>query len=689
MNRLALTAATLFATVSITATASARPMTPEDVAKLESVGTIAVSPDGTRIAYTTSSLPDVTEGEDNGSFKQELKLAWGPDMARSYLPEDVSPGSVQFSPDGRMISFTWTKKDEDRAVWGVPVDGGAYRKLAAVKDADVQTYQWAPDGGTLYLLVDAAEDKQRSAQKKGGFDAVVYEEELKLNRMFAGKVGPEVDEAPREIAVPGYVSAFKVGPDGVTGILESAPTPLIDDEYTSKRVHVVDLATGAVRTVVKTPGKLDDVEISPDGKQLALVAAIDANDPAATTLHLADVASGTFRAITAGAPEATVDAEWLPDGRLATVVHVGAQSLLRVYKADGSVDHEHDAGALILTRVEAAGGKIAVAADSPTHPTELFVWQDGAFQRWTSHNPWLSEITFGKQRTITYTARDGQQIEGVLIEPVGGAPKGGAPTIFDVHGGPEAHESNGWQTAYGSPGQVAAGQGYAVFLPNYRGSTAYGTAFSKQHQGDYAGKEFDDLVDGKRALVEMGVTDPKRVGVTGGSYGGFATAWSSTYYSAEFAAGVMFVGISNNVSKFGTTDIPNEMYLVHERKWPWEEWDHLMERSPITHVDKAETPLLIMHGEEDTRVSPTQSYELYRHIKTRKPGTPVRLVLFPGEGHGNRLAASRYDYNLRMMEWFDTYLKTGNRKAKMPAPRPTLAEGAKGAKVEDKNDSES
>ncbi|QIG53711.1 S9 family peptidase [Altererythrobacter sp. BO-6] len=689
MNRLALTAATLFATVSITATASARPMTPEDVAKLESVGTIAVSPDGTRIAYTTSSLPDVTEGEDNGSFKQELKLAWGPDMARSYLPEDVSPGSVQFSPDGRMISFTWTKKDEDRAVWGVPVDGGAYRKLAAVKDADVQTYQWAPDGGTLYLLVDAAEDKQRSAQKKGGFDAVVYEEELKLNRMFAAKVGPEVDEAPREIAVPGYVSAFKVGPDGVTGILESAPTPLIDDEYTSKRVHVVDLSTGAVRTVVKTPGKLDDVEISPDGKQLALVAAIDANDPAATTLHLADVATGTFRAINAGAPEATVDAEWLPDGRLATVVHVGAQSLLRVYKADGSVDHEHDAGSLILTRVDAAGGKIAVAADSPTHPTELFVIDDGAFQRWTSHNPWLSEITFGKQRTITYTARDGQQIEGVLIEPVGGAPKGGAPTIFDVHGGPEAHESNGWQTAYGSPGQVAASQGYAVFLPNYRGSTAYGTAFSKQHQGDYAGKEFDDLVDGKRALVAMGVTDPKRVGVTGGSYGGFATAWSSTYYSAEFAAGVMFVGISNNVSKFGTTDIPNEMYLVHERKWPWEEWDHLMERSPITHVDKAETPLLIMHGAEDTRVSPTQSYELYRHMKTRKPGTPVRLVLFPGEGHGNRKAAARYDYNLRMMEWFDTYLKTGNRKAKMPAPRPTLADGAKGAKPADKDDSES
>ena len=686
MIRLALTTATLLASVSIAATASARPMTPEDVARLQSLGAIAVSPDGTRIAYTTSSLPDVTKGEDNGSPKQELKLAWGPDMARTYLPKDISPAAVRFSPDGRMISFVWGKGDEDRAVWGVPVDGGAYRKLAAVKDADVQSYAWAPDGKTLYLLVDAAADKQREAQSKGGFNAVVYEEELTLNRLFAAKAGDAVDEAPREIKLPGYVSAVQIAPDGLTGIVLSAPTPLVDDSYTSNRVHVIDLATGAVRAVVKTPGKLGDVEISPDGKQIALIAAVDQHDPAETTLHLADVATGAFRALNAGAAEATIDAEWLPDGRLASVVHVGVQSRLRVYKPDGTVDHEHDPGALILTRVEAAGGKIAVAADSPAHPTELYILNDGAFQRWTSHNPWLSEITFGAQRAITYTARDGQKIEGVLIEPVGGAPRGGAPTIFEVHGGPEAHESNGWTTGYSSPGQVAAGQGYAVFLPNYRGSTAYGTAFSKQHQGDYAGKEFDDLVDAKRALVAMGVTDPKRVGVTGGSYGGFATAWSSTYYSSEFAAGVMFVGISNNISKFGTTDIPNEMYLVHERKWPWEEWDRLMERSPITHVDKAQTPLLIMHGEEDTRVSPTQSYELYRHMKTRKPGTPVRLVLYPGEGHGNRMAASRYDYNLRMMEWFDTYLKTGNRKAALPAPRPALAEGAKGAKPETDHD---
>jgi dipeptidyl aminopeptidase/acylaminoacyl peptidase len=673
-TRTALTVASLLAGVSLAATAQARPMTPQDVAQLESVGTIAVSPDGSRVAYTTASVPDVVAGEDNGSTQQQLKMAYGPDNTRVFLPEDVSVSTVEFSPDGRMVSFLWSKDDEDRAVWGIPVDGGAQMKLAAIDDAGVSSYAWAPDGSTLYLLASAAPDKDRKAEAKKGFNAVVYEEEERFNRLFAARAGSkEIDATPREITVPGYVTSFKLTPDGKLGIVESQPTPRIDDTYTASRINILDLGTGRVLRTVETPGKLGDLEISPDGRQLSLVAGIDQHDPAATTLHLVDVASGAYRALNQGAPEAVGDTEWLANGQLAAIVDKGADTILRMYNADGSVAQEIDPGELVPTALENGGSdSLFVRADSPRHPGELFALNGSQFTRWTSHNPWLAEIDFGTQRTMTYTARDGQQIEGILIEPAGGVPRGGAATIMMVHGGPEAHYTNGWLTAYSMPGQVGAGQGYAVFHPNYRGSTGYGTAFSKQHQGDYAGKEFDDIVDAKRALVAEGVTDADRTGITGGSYGGFASAWGATYYSSEYAASVMFVGISNNISKFGTTDIPNEMYLVHERKWPWEEWDHLLERSPIYHVDKAETPILIMHGAEDTRVSPTQSYELYRNIKVRKPDTPVRLVLFPGEGHGNRLAASRYDYNLRMMQWFDTYLKTGDRDAQMPAPRPDL-----------------
>lgn len=211
-------------------------------------------------------------------------------------------------------------------------------------------------------------------------------------------------------------------------------------------------------------------------------------------------------------------------------------------------------------------------------------------------------------------------------------------------------------TGYSDPGQIAAAQGYFVFYPNYRGSTGRGEDFAKSSQGDLAGTEFDDIVDGVDELVSVGLVDETKVGVTGGSYGGYATGWMATRYTDKFAAGVMFVGISNNISKWGTSDIPEELYLVHARERIWNDYQDFLERSPIYYAGQTGTPLLIMHGKEDTRVDPSQSYEMYRHIKTRTD-TPVRLVLYPGEGHGNVNATARYDYNLRMMRWFNTYLK--------------------------------
>jgi dipeptidyl aminopeptidase/acylaminoacyl peptidase len=184
-------------------------------------------------------------------------------------------------------------------------------------------------------------------------------------------------------------------------------------------------------------------------------------------------------------------------------------------------------------------------------------------------------------------------------------------------------------------------------------------------QADPAGKEFDDLIDGVDALIEAGLVDKDRVGVTGGSYGGYATGWCSTRYSDRFAAGVMFVGISNKISKVGTTDIANEEFYVHARKRPWDDWQFFLERSPIYYAGQCETPLLILHGEDDPRVNVGQSRELYRHVKLRG-SAPVRLVLYPGEGHGNRRSAAQLDYSLRLMRWMSHFLKEPGGDA--PAP---------------------
>jgi dipeptidyl aminopeptidase/acylaminoacyl peptidase len=280
---------------------------------------------------------------------------------------------------------------------------------------------------------------------------------------------------------------------------------------------------------------------------------------------------------------------------------------------------------------------------------------DSAPRRRTDSNPWISKLRLAKQEVITHEARDRTLLEGLLVHPLDAKKGARYPLIVYVHGGPEAHESNGWLTSYARPGQMAAARGIAVFYPNYRGSTGRGVAFSKLSQGDPAGKEFDDLVDAVDHLVEKGLVDKSKVGVTGGSYGGYATAWCSTRYSDRFAAGVMMVGISNKVSKVGTTDIPDEEFYVHARKRVWDDWQFFLERSPIFHAGKANTPLLILHGKDDPRVNNGQSRELYRHLKLRGEA-PVRLVLYPGEGHGNRKAAARLDYSLRMMQWMEHYL---------------------------------
>jgi dipeptidyl aminopeptidase/acylaminoacyl peptidase len=312
----------------------------------------------------------------------------------------------------------------------------------------------------------------------------------------------------------------------------------------------------------------------------------------------------------------------------------------------------------IVRTVHGNPGQDAVAAiaDTPQHPAELYLLREGAEPaRLTHSNPFLGEREFAKQETITYQARDGLELEAILIHPLT-RERGGNPLVVMAHGGPEANFSNGWMTSYSQPGQVFSANGYAVVYPNYRGSTGRGIEFSKLDQHDYAEEEFNDLVDAKRHLVEEGLVDPDRVGITGGSYGGYASMWSASALTEEYAAAVAFVGISDQLSKFGTGDIPYEMYNVHALAWPWDDWMWLLKRSPIYHADKTKTPLLIMGGDKDPRVHPGQSLEMYRFVKIRTD-TPVRLVIYPGEVHGNRNTAAQYDYSLRLMRWMDHYLK--------------------------------
>jgi len=644
-------------------------ITAAHVAKFRGASSPMISPDGKHIAFTlrVQRKPFV---DDNGSAYTELHVVDLNGNVRPYITGKGSVGHVQWTPDGSGVSFLAKRgSDKHKALYVISLDGGEARKVAS-SETGISAYSWQPDGRRIAYVAKAKKDKDLEDLEKKGFKQEVVEEQFRLAQVWLVAPTPWAyagtdEDAPKAKALEsltGHATSVSFAPAKVGGahrlLVAVAPTPSIDDHYMKRRFEVFDPDADKKICQLATPGKVGATAWSPDGKKVALIVGESANDPSAGRLAVGDAASCALKTHLVDWSGQLQSIEWTGAG-LVYMASEGPHNSVGTIKADGTgMTSVIAAGEHAFWSMTASedGKNAALSKHSAEHPPEVYSLDLGskALKRLTNSNPWLDGIPKAKQEVVTWKARDGLELQGILIHPLN-EPKGPAPLIVAVHGGPESHIRDGWLTFYSYPGQVGAAEGFYVLYPNYRGSTGRGVEFSKMGQGDYAGKEFDDIIDGIDHLVKAGLVDTNKVGVTGGSYGGFASAWMATKHTKRFAASVMFVGISDQVSKFGTTDIPNEMFLVHARKWPWKHWEFFRERSPITYVEQARTPILIMHGKNDTRVHPTQSMELFRYLKTIGK-TPVRLVMYPGEGHGNRKSASRLDYNLRLLRWMKHYL---------------------------------
>lgn len=640
-------------TVEETAFDDVEGLTPMEVARLQSVTGAVLSPDGRHVAYTVSVPADPLE--ENATASYELHVY---DVASGTSTPYATRGSarqITFRPDHSTIAFLDRMEgDETTALYEVPLTGGEARKLFEF-ETSISTYSWAPGGDHVAFVANDPDHEKVASDLP--YQPDIYEENPALS--FAYVADLSGDAEAQRIEIDGDASEVEWSPAGDRIAVKVAPTPYVDDYYMDRTIHLVDASSLAQVGEVAHEAKLGAVAFSPDGSQLAFIAGADIHDPIDGRLFVVSADGGEPLALATDFPGKFEEVHWQDAETLFFLASEGVTSTLGTIGDDGSGLERIRSNTLPVVHhiTRMADGRRAVLADDPDHPTELFLMTGDAsdLERVTDLNPWLASEPMGEQEVVTWEARDGMELQGILIHPIGVEEGTRVPLITVVHGGPEAHDDNGWLTSYSDPGQMGAARGYAVFYPNYRGSTGRGEEFAKSSQGDMAGAEFDDIVDGVDALIERGLVDGDRVGVTGGSYGGYATGWMSTRYTDRFAAGVMFVGISNNLSKWGTSDIPEELYLVHARQRIWDDYQSLLERSPIYYAGQAETPLLIMHGAQDTRVHPAQSMELYRHIKTRTD-TPVRLVYYPGEGHGNRHATARLDYSLRMLRWFDRYL---------------------------------
>jgi dipeptidyl aminopeptidase/acylaminoacyl peptidase len=631
---------------------------PDDVFQLRTARSAAISPDGEWIAFTVS-VPRAAEEEAGAAWSELHLLAVKSGLVRPFVSGKVNVSSPRWSPDGRSLAFL-SKRGQDACtqVWAIPRDGGEAQPLTR-SETDVEVFRWLPDARRIAYAAQPPVAKREKELAKKGYGFIFFEENLKSSALYVTALA-----APNEKAQPWteniHVLDVVASADGRFLVLLATENNLVDHEYMFKKIYRLDMATRKLELLLDPQKKLGDVDIAPDGRRLVFTAALERNDHAVSQVYLLDLAAREVRNLTPDAFPGHVSwAAWRDDGSLLCLASEGVWNNL----------YELHAPAYRWRRVLAGlpAGVVLSAPDFDRQgafigsawnvPADVYAW-DGrtAPRRLTVLNPWLAERRLGRQEVVRFNARDGQVVEGILVYPVDFKAGTKYPLIVSVHGGPEGHDSNDWLTGYQHPAQVLAGKGYLAYYPNYRASTGYGVAFAAQGYHDAAGKEFDDIADAIEHLTREGPADPGRVGLGGGSYGGYAAAWFASYYTRLVRAVVMFVGISDLTSKRLSTDIPYEELYVHSGKAIEEMWEQSLRRSPIFWARQSRSAVLILGGANDTRVDPAQSKEFYRILKMNNHPA-VRLVQYPGEGHGNRKQPGRIDFLHRHLQWYDWYVR--------------------------------
>jgi len=283
--------------------------------------------------------------------------------------------------------------------------------------------------------------------------------------------------------------------------------------------------------------------------------------------------------------------------------------------------------------MDAAGKVLAWTHEDPEHPGEVWVWEleRSAPRAFTDLNPWTRDRLSFPAQVVTWPGADGRQVEGLLYAPVNARPGVRVPLLLEVHGGPAATHAQ-----YFTPFTEGLGiplylqRGWAVLMPNPRGSSGYGGDWRRGNRRDWAGKPYEDLVSGVDAMIRLGLADSTRLAVCGWSYGGYMTS-NIVGRTNRFRAAVALAGPVNMTSFPGNTDIP---VLARQSltAWPWEDPQMYLDNSPLMRAAFVRTPTAFVHGERDPRVAPSQSWEMHRALRTL--GVPTDILTMPREGHG-------------------------------------------------------
>ncbi len=451
---------------------AAQGLTPEQVVNLESVTSVAMSPDGEQVAFTLQK----PRGENDAYGPSYVELWVIPAGGGNARPIVRGPNRVSqpiWSPDGATLSFAARLgRRSATQVYGIPARGGNPRVLTHSPNG-VLSYAWSSTGEAIAYTEREPVPDEVAARRARGDDAIVAGENQRHVRLWIEML----DSEERRAITPAdrTVWDFAWAPDGRRLAVQTTATPAIDDSYMFRELATVNAAGGGLERVVETPGKLGNMAWSPDGTKLAFVGAVSTNDPLAQSVFVVS-AQGEAVNRTPNFGGSVTWLSWVDDQAVVFLANEGTKTTLnRVGSVQAAVQRVGGGGPEIISsvRFDANTRTFAAVASTSSHPNEVHVGSvsGGTVERITHHNARLEDVQLADQETIEWTHPDGTTIEGVLLHPVDEQPGVRYPLAILPHGGPEGISRDGWTTSALYPAQVLAARGYAVLMPNYRGTS--------------------------------------------------------------------------------------------------------------------------------------------------------------------------------------------------------------------------
>ena len=313
---------------------------------------------------------------------------------------------------------------------------------------------------------------------------------------------------------------------------------------------------------------------------------------------------------------------------------------------------DNDSGAVLITYADPRTPSTLYTVDSLAN-----VGTKSSWRQLTDANPQVRQFTLGEQEEITWKSTDGSMVSGVLAKPVGYQAGQRYPLIVAIHGGPAGADVLGFNGGYGS--QVYAGAGYAVLMPNYRGSTNYGVKHKTDIVGNYFQKGYEDIMTGVDHLIAQGIVDGSKMGALGWSAGGHWSNWILTH-TDRFKAISSGAGTSNWISMYAQSDVQRNRQFYLGDKLPYDDFDAYWKQSPLKYIKNAKTPTMIHVVEGDPRVPSPQSVEL--HMALKQLGIPTELYMYPGNTHGIPDPRNQLVKSVSEMAWMDYYVRGMGKK---------------------------